>query len=78
MHQVEVVQEEYRFLIGCLYREIVVVFLFVPTLIADELCFDNIAKFEDVVGRDGELVDSMVGHKNSFYRVDVDVSLVAA
>jgi len=78
LDEVEVIREEDGLLSARLNLEVVVIAFLVPGVVGEQLGVLDLVKLQDVVGGDRELVWSVVGHEDTFYWVDVDVSLVRA
>ena len=78
LHEVEIIREEDRFLRASLNLKVVVVAFLVPGVVGEQLGVLDIVELQDVVRGDRELVRPVVGHEDTFYWVDVDVSLVRA
>jgi hypothetical protein len=78
LDQVEIIREEYGLLRTSLHLKVVVVAFLIPGVVREQLTLLDLVKLENVVRRDRELVRAMVGHKDTFYWVYVDVSLVGA
>lgn len=76
-HEVHIVKVEDRLLVLGPHLEVVLVLFLIPRGLRNETCLDDVTQLEDVVGRDGKFIGVLIGYKDSLYRVDVDIALIA-